>query len=398
MLAYMKDKQLLQQTKKLAFLLMCLLASIVSVYANDITDTTRPEPRKTLRNFMNPDSLSAINFSIIPIPILTSSPETGLRFGLAIDYFFNAKENEGKEKNEARGSFIFGQVTYSTMRQLDLSAAWQVFTKGEKWVLRGRAGYSSFAERVWGIGMQTVPEDDYWDWNYERTYWDSRIFKLLKGSWYAGLSVNYSNTYRVRYSKPITPAFNYSDGVNGSLAFGFGPAVLLEKRDYPFSARKGTYFEAVYHNYLPMGVSPYAYQEWIVDFRKFYPIAKENAFGYQLFTHITDGDVPLRELPRVGSANLMRGYFGGRFRNKTISAAQAEYRFQIWRWIHASVFTAGALSAPTVADYSTQDFLWTGGAGLRFMVNKKNRMFIRVDYARNSTFGGAFYFRLNDAF
>ncbi|MCU0338110.1 MAG: hypothetical protein MUF12_09680, partial [Sediminibacterium sp.] len=160
----MKDKQLLQQTKKLAFLLMCLLASIVSVYANDITDTTRPEPRKTLRNFMNPDSLSAINFSIIPIPILTSSPETGLRFGLAIDYFFNAKENDGKEKNEARGSFIFGQVTYSTMRQLDLSAAWQVFTKGEKWVLRGRAGYSSFAERVWGIGMQTVPEDDYWDW------------------------------------------------------------------------------------------------------------------------------------------------------------------------------------------------------------------------------------------
>jgi hypothetical protein len=66
--------------------------------------------------------------------------------------------------------------------------------------------------------------------------------------------------------------------------------------------------------------------------------------------------------------------------------------------VHASVFTAGGFSGNSIDKYYLPDFLLTGGAGLRFLVNKKNRMFVRMDYARNSTMGGAFYLRLNDAF
>lgn len=361
-------------------------------------DTTRPEPRKTLRNLMNPDSLSAINFSVIPIPIVASSPETGVRFGISLDYFFNAKDKSAKDKNEARASFVYGIITYSTRGQLDLSGVWQVFTKGEKYVLRGRAGYSSFFERVWGIGMNTVAEKDYWELRYQRTFAENRIYRQWKNNWYGGISVNFNRTFEVRYSKPLSPEFNYTDGVNGSTVLGVGPAVLHDSRDYPFSARKGTYFETLYQSYLPIGSNPYVYQEWITDYRKFYPIGKENSFGFQFFSHNTFGDVPLRELPRVGNASLFRGFFGGRYRNKSLMAAQSEYRYQLWKWIHASVFTAVGFSASSIGNYHLPDFLWTGGVGLRFLVNKKNRMFVRMDYARNSTMGGAFYLRLNDAF
>ena len=250
------------------FLVSCLIA--VPLTSNATSDTSRPEPRKTIRNLMNPDSLSAINFSVIPIPIVTSSPETGVRIGLSLDYFFNAKSKEAKQTKEARGSFVYGQVTYSTLRQLDLMGAWQVFTKGEKWVLRGRAGYSSFKERVWGIGMNTVPENDYWELSYQRTFAESRIYRQLKNNWYGGITINYNNTFNVQYSKPLTPAFNYRDGVTGSSVLGFGPALLLENRDYPFSARKGTYLEAIFQNFIPVGTAPYAYREWIFDFRKFH--------------------------------------------------------------------------------------------------------------------------------
>lgn len=361
-------------------------------------DTTRPEPRKSLRNLMNPDSLSAINFSVIPIPIVASSPETGVRFGISLDYFFNAKDKSAKDKNEARASFVYGIITYSTRGQLDLSGVWQVFTKGEKYVLRGRAGYSSFFERVWGIGMNTVQENDFWELRYQRTFAENRIYRQWKNNWYGGISVNFNRTFEVRYSKPLSPEFNYTDGVNGSTVLGVGPALLHDSRDFPFSARKGTYLETLYQTYLPVSSTPFVYQEWILDFRKFRPIGKENSFGYQFFTHNTFGNVPLRELPRVGNASILRGFFGGRYRNKSLMAAQSEYRFQIWKWVHASLFTAGGFSASAIGDYHLPDFLWTGGAGLRFLVNKKNRMFVRMDYARNSTFGGAFYLRLNDAF
>ena len=384
--------------KYYAWAFCTVLLVSTKVYGANNPDTLRPEPKKTLKNLMNPDSLSAINFSVIPIPIVTSSPETGVRIGLSLDYFFNAKSKEAKQNKEARGSFVYGQVTYSTLRQLDLMGAWQVFTKGEKWVLRGRAGYSSFKERVWGIGMNTVPENDYWELSYQRTFAESRIYRQLKNNWYGGITINYNNTFNLRYSKPLTPAFNYSDGVNGSSVFGFGPALLLENRDYPFSARKGTYLEAIFQNFIPVGTAPYAYREWIFDFRKFHPIGRENSVGFQFFTHNTSGDVPLRELPRVGSPSLLRGFFGGRYRNKSLTALQGEYRFQVWRWVHASVFTAGGFSGNSIDKYYLPDFLLTGGAGLRFLVNKKNRMFVRMDYARNSTMGGAFYLRLNDAF
>ena len=368
------------------------------VYGTNNSDTLHPEPKKTLRNFMNPDSLASINFSLIPVPIVSSSPETGIRFGMSLDYFFNAKDKSKTQNNEARGSFLFGQITYSTLNQLDLMGGWQVFTKGEKWVLRGRAGYSAFEERIWGIGMNTVAEKDYWEFNYTRAFLESRFYRQLKNNWFAGISINYNNTFDVRFSKPLSPAFNYSDGVTGSTVLGIGPAILLETRDYPFSARQGVYLEAIYQHFLPVGSLPYAYQQLILDYRKFHPLGKENTIGYQLFHQSTTGAVPLRELPRVGSPALLRGFFGGRYRNKSLTALQGEYRFQVWRWIHASVFGAGGFNDAAVRDYHLPDLLFSGGGGLRFLVNKKNRMFVRMDYALNSTMGGAFYLRLNDAF
>ena len=91
------------------------------VHSLNAQDSIRPEPKKTIRNFMNPDSLVLINLKVVPVPILTSTPETGVRFGLALEYFFNAKEI-GKN-TEARGSYVHGQITYSTKSQLDLSSS-----------------------------------------------------------------------------------------------------------------------------------------------------------------------------------------------------------------------------------------------------------------------------------
>ena len=34
----------------------------------------------------------------------------------------------------------------------------------------------------------------------------------------------------------------------------------------------------------------------------------------------------------------MRGYFTGRFRDRSFTALQAEYRFHIWRWVYGAAF------------------------------------------------------------
>jgi hypothetical protein len=367
------------------------------VHSLNAQDSLRPEPKKTIRNFMNPDSLTLINLKLVPVPIFTSSPETGVRFGLAMEYLFNAKE-KGKNK-EARGSFIYGQMTYSTKNQLDFSSTWQVFSSGERFVFRGNAGFQRFNERYWGVGNNGSKNEDYNNQFYNRVYLESRVYKLLKRQNYFGITLNFSNTYNLTYSKPLSAADNQVLGINGSKVLGMGPAFLHDSRDFPFSAQKGAYAEVYYQYHIPVLGDQFNYSELMIDFRKYFPITKLNILAFQLMSRSTFGNVPLRELPRLGSATMMRGFFTGRVRDKSYTAVQSDFRFHIWKWIYGSAFGSAGILGESFSDYNPNNNMhYAGGIGLRFLANKKNRIFIRVDYARNSLAGSAFYIRLNEAF
>jgi hypothetical protein len=357
-------------------------------------DSTIRSPRKTFRNLTNPDSIALINFKIVPIPILTSSPETGVRYGGAIEYFFNAKD----KNKEARGSYIHGQMTFSSKNQFEISGGWNVIGRGEKYIFRGSAGFSNFNERYWGLGNTTLTNDDFYSQVYSRTFLDSRNYKLLKKQWYIGVAINYSNTYNVTYSKPLSAKEQLTPGIQGSTVFGVGPAILYEGRNFPFGATKGAYAELYFQHHNKILGANYTYNEWFVDLRKYIPIGKESTVAVQFLSRHTAGDVPLREIPRMGNSTLMRGFFTGRFRDKSYSALQAEMRGQIWRWVYGGVFAGTGIVGESIGNYEASNLRFAGGAGLRFLVNKKNRMFIRLDYAQNSTGGNAYYIKLNEAF
>lgn len=353
-------------------------------------------PKKTLKNFINPDSLPLMNFSIVPIPILTSSPETGIKLGGALEYFFNAKE-KGKN-SEARGSYIHGQVTYSTLGQFEIKGTWQVFTKGERFVFRGAGGYSTYNDRFWGLGNQTLAENNFLGSDYRRIFLESRMYRLLKKNWYIGLRLDYNDVFELRFKRPLTISESGLPGINGSKVFGLGPAVLYEARDYPFSAQKGAYAEFYFAHNTPVGGDQYEFNHWLVDLRKYYPVGNGNTFAFQFLTQGNTGNIPLLEMAKMGGAQIMRGYFTGRFRDLSYSAAQAEFRFRIWRWVYGAGFAASGIMGESINQYQLNQTRYAAGGGLRFLVNKKNRMFLRIDYARNSTAGGAYYIRLNEAF
>jgi hypothetical protein len=94
----------------------------------------------------------------------------------------------------------------------------------------------------------------------------------------------------------------------------------------------------------------------------------------------------------------MRGYFTGRFRDNSYTAGQAEIRFQIWKWLYGASFAAAGIMDQSIGKYEFNNLRYAGGLGLRFLVNKKNRMFLRADCALNGTSGAAYYIRLNEAF
>jgi hypothetical protein len=132
--------------------------------------------------------------------------------------------------------------------------------------------------------------------------------------------------------------------------------------------------------------------------RKYYKLTAKDFIGVQVFANFTEGVVPWRELPRLGSANLMRGFTAGRYRDAQFAATQVEYRRSLNRYFVAAAFVSTGQVAANIGDFMSDNWRLSGGGGLRVLISKKKNIYMRMDYARSTEGDAGFYFRLGDAF
>lgn len=341
------------------------------------------------------DSLTQGHLNVIPIPIIQSTPETGLRAGLSLDYFFNTDKQDSLKRT--RDSFAWIQAVYSVRRQLIVEPAWQIFTKDEAWFFRGRTGYTDFSEYYWGLGSHQLPKDDGTNVFYNRTYAFGVATKKVADKAFVGLGFDWGYTQDVDYTPEDGSTINH-DLIGESQIAGVGPVLLLDKRDNPFSAFTGWYLEIAplfYGNFLG---GKHTYQKFTVDARKFTLINPKNFLGFQFFTTLSNGDIPFREIPRLGGSNQMRGYVEGRFRDNQYYTLQTEYRRNINKYFWGAAFANIGQVAPTIAAFGSQQLYSAAGLGMRFQFNREKNLFTRIDVAVNQFGDFSFYFRLMDAF
>lgn len=336
------------------------------------------------------DKIFGKNLRFIGNPILQNSPETGIKFGLAGNYFFKP----GKD-SLTRSSNIYLQIAFTTKQQFILEPIWNVFTPSENFILRGRAGYLNFTDHFWGIGPLTEVSSKV-NLSYRRVYFQSKVLRKLKGNWFAGAQIRYSAIYGLRWTNTNTPNVEGSDGYT---VWGIGPNVQADFRDNPFSPQKGWYADLYYARFGSWVGGTHTFDEIQADLRYYLPLRKPfQVLALQAFGNFTQGMVPFRELPRLGSAFLMRGYFEGRFRDNNYVATQIEWRQPVYKWIHASAFLALGEVSPNLKLLNLQRLKSTAGMGIRILINKKELVFVRFDVAVNNEGGTGIYIRINDAF
>ncbi len=356
------------------------------------------QPKKSFWQKLNPNALANRKLSFVPIPVVQSSPETGLKVGVALDYFFNTDKDTLLDEKPTRDSYAWIQALYSFRNQVAIEPSWQIYTKDEQWFLRGRGGYLDFNERFWGIGNQTLGRTDYADIFYNRYYFQGRVLKKIHQKFFAGLNYNYSNTQNIDLEGAPPSIFGEALGTERSMVSGLGTTFSFDYRNNPFSPTRGWFLDVSFtHHYHKFG-SAFNYKEIQIDFRKYFRIGKQDFLGFQTFVHSTKGDVPLRELPRLGGPNMMRGYFMGRYRDKQLWATQVEYRKPLGKLLVAAAFTSVGGVAPELRSMKISDLRYTYGAGLRIMVNKAKHLYARFDFAMSTEGDSGFYFRIADAF
>jgi outer membrane translocation and assembly module TamA len=118
----------------------------------------------------------------------------------------------------------------------------------------------------------------------------------------------------------------------------------------------------------------------------------------QLRGEFTRGTPPFRLMPWIGAKEYLRGYYGGRFRDRQLITAQVAYRHHFfWRFGGVAFMGAGVL-APTVDAFRFRHLKPAGGLGLRITLDKKNHANITADYAVGLAGNSGFYLGFGEQF
>jgi hemolysin activation/secretion protein len=135
--------------------------------------------------------------------------------------------------------------------------------------------------------------------------------------------------------------------------------------------------------------------------RHYISVSENNndVLAFQAVGHFANGDVPLSELAIFGNHQIMRGYIQGRYIEENLLATQVEYRktFKDSRFGLVAFLGAGDVFNET-KDLKISDLKLNYGLGLRFMLDKREKLNIRFDFGGGNETDGNFYINIAEAY
>jgi len=169
------------------------------------------------------------------------------------------------------------------------------------------------------------------------------------------------------------------------------------RRPAAFDPRSGSAFTLQLARSLP--ASSESFGRLSAEYLQITPFFGEHRVATQyLLEHVFD-TVPFQELPRLGGASLLRGISEGRYRDRSLVAAQAEYRSPYLRRFGLEVFGGVGQVAPQLDELDGDELVAAGGAGLRFLLDPDSGFVVRFNAAYSEAEGSPqFYVGAGDAF
>ena len=364
--------------------LLCLLFGL---FISDLSAQEAKEPSDST------DFTQDKNGGWVALPVVYYTPETRFGFGALGMRLFSLDATD----TTVRTSNVQLYGLYTLNKQLMISPSYTLFFPEEKYILDGNLAYFKFPRYYYGIG-NNLPETNEELVDYTLIRFENRFLRKLDQQLFGGIQWNYYKVYNVEQEEGGLLESTQPYGWNGYTASGVGAAVVFDSRDLVVNPSGGAYLElgAVFNGRLTG--SEYTFNHYTLDARKYYQLhPNRHILALQVYGNFTSGEVPFLQLSQLGSATIMRGYYQGRYRDKNLLAAQAEYRLPIWWRIGAAAFAGLGDVAPELDEFSVSTLKPSYGLGLRFMVNESEKVNIRFDYAWGTETSG-FYLEITEAF
>ncbi|MCO4293441.1 BamA/TamA family outer membrane protein [Solitalea sp. MAHUQ-68] len=356
------------------------------------------------------DTISAkLKNSLLPIPVLGSSQERGVEFGLAGIYSFYLNKSSLNQRNSTIN--LIG--SYTTKKQSKLSLTGNLWTKNNDWHILTDFRYYDFPSYFYGVGNDTKESDkDLINDKKIRLSVDAE--KEVTKSFYVGAGVWY--THESISEKDELGIYNSSDleGKSGGNITYLTLSTTFDNRDVVNYPHKGSYLRLYVQNSFKALASDFNFILTTLDARKYWQIHPNIVIAAQgYFQSLQGNDKPFFILPQLGNDMLMRGYYTGRYRDQNYLAIQSELRyrpfakrpdaglFSLSRGVIAAFIGGGGVFSNS--NFNNETIKPNFGIGGRYIFDQRNRLTLRVDYGFGSRNKGepqssGFYLSLNEAF
>lgn len=337
------------------------------------------------------DSTSQRKVLLLPIPILAYKPETRWILGVSFNAIFRVSRD-----SITRPSALRVNVSYSQNKQFAVIPEWNVFSKHNKWNIRGNYAFTTFGEDFYGIGSETPASNkEYYSFNMHR--FNMKVAYKVLPKLYAGVQYNAERMFNIEADSLGLLNTQKPMGYNGYNASGAGLILYYDDRDFVYFPLHGQFVELSHVSYGKALGGAYRFTNITLDARKYIQLWKRNVLALQGFVNLNEGDIPFRMQGVLGSDMYMRGYYRGRYRDKHAMAFQAELRKTVWGPLGIVVFAGGGTVAAQPGE------LFSGikpniGAGIRFLAIPKEKINISIDYGWGSNGEGALYLGMHEAF
>lgn len=338
------------------------------------------------------DTVKPGKLRILALPLLFFTPETRWGFGVGGQATFRFRN----EPLSSKPSNVRPGVIYTQNRQFLLYIPWRLYWKDEAWLSVGELGYYRYNYFFFGLGnYEDTAYQEIFDVVFPRlrlNFYRRLTEELYLGLGYAfdGFDITGVEPGGLLETQPIT-------GNTGGIVSSFGGNGIWETRDNIFYPTEGEYAEAwLLYNGPALG-SDFSFWRFTFQLSKYYQVPWEHVLAFNVWTDNIWGDAPFNQMALLGGPNRLRGYYEGRYRDNHAVVTQMEYRAELFWRIGAVAHIGLGWVADRPDRFALNHTRASYGGGLRFQVDKKEKVNLRFDYGRTSL-GGNFYLTVGEAF
>lgn len=361
-----------------------------SVATDSVVAAPRPGLIKRIIRYFNESNKSYptkhVDFSFIGGPHYSSDSKFGIGLVAAGIYSTDPSDSTLSPSN------ISISADATTAAHFSVSMTGEHITPKDLYRLNYEVTFSSIDTKFWGIGYDQCRIDDN-ESNYKYLASNARIefTRRLGNHFYIGPMATFDYVNARGFEKPWL-----WDGLpHRMFSWGIGITMRYDTRDCSTDPQRGVLLglEQTFDAKWMGNRHGYSVNELTAAW--YTPVWRGGTIASRLHSRITWGDTPWGMLSYIGGSYDMRGYFEGRYRDKSEIDLCVELRQHVWRRNGIVVWGGLASVFPDFRSIRLNKLLPNWGIGYRWEF--KQRMNVRVDLGFGRGQCGII-FNINEAF